>query len=285
MTQIPLAIDIPAWFHDHRFEGRAVLPAVEAMQALAASTRSQLPEAPCTRIIDAAFHKFLFLPPPDEGTCLAAFNDLTIDDDGRITSRLITRRRAGKSAITRVKEHVSLTFQGAPLAATVAPPLDAAALSMDHAFSVSAERVYAELVPFGPAYRNIQGSLCVTPEKAVAMVYGGPSTHSPEQCPLGAPFPLDAAFHAACVWGQRYYRVVAFPVGLGERILFTPTLPDQMYTALVTPVGSIRDELLFDIRLYDGTGALREAALQVRMRDVSAGRMRPPPWVLAANWH
>jgi hypothetical protein len=75
--------------------------------------------------------------------------------------------------------------------------------------------------------------------------------------------------------------VVAFPVGLGERILFCPTLPGHSYNALVRPVRAAREELIFDIWITDEAGTAREAALGVRMRDVSAGRMRPPPWVLA----
>jgi len=31
---------------------------------------------------------------------------------------------------------------------------------------------------------------------------------------LGSPFPLDAAMHAACVWGQRFGGIVPFLLAL-----------------------------------------------------------------------
>ena len=40
------------------------------------------------------------------------------------------------------------------------------------------------------------------------------------------------------------------------------------------------DQLVFDIRIYDGGGNLFEGAYGVRMRDVSAGRMKPPQWII-----
>ena len=39
--------------------------------------------------------------------------------------------------------------------------------------------------------------------------------------------------------------------------------------------------LVFDLALYDLDGGLCERVQGVRMRDVSAGRMKPPGWVLA----
>lgn len=280
--RLPLTLEIPDWLRDHRFEGKAVLPAVTAMEALAVSTRARFPDADCTRIRDASFDKFLFLPSAAEAGAIDAFNDLAVCGGHRIKSRLITRLRAGKSAMTRVKTHVTLTFEGtASASGLAATPLAPADLVSENAFSVSPERIYDELVPFGPAFHNIRAPLSLTPEKAVAIVSGGPMACAPTPLALGAVFPLDAAFHAACAWGQRYARVVAFPVGLAERIVFTPTQPGEAYTALVTPLGTDRGALIFDIRLYDGAGALREVALSVRMRDVSAGRMHPPGWVLA----
>jgi 4'-phosphopantetheinyl transferase EntD len=39
--------------------------------------------------------------------------------------------------------------------------------------------------------------------------------------------------------------------------------------------------LVFDVWIYDAEGLLFEAVLGVLMRDVSAGRMKPPQWVVA----
>ncbi|MFV9646580.1 MAG: hypothetical protein ACNYWU_12220, partial [Desulfobacterales bacterium] len=99
--------------------------------------------------------------------------------------------------------------------------------------------------------------------------------------PLGSPFPLDAAFHAACAWGQRYSAVVGFPVGFDKRIVIQPTRPGDSYTCLILPVNVTTDLLAFDIWLYDLNGILFEAVSGVQMRDVSAGRMKPPQWVIS----
>jgi hypothetical protein len=40
------------------------------------------------------------------------------------------------------------------------------------------------------------------------------------------------------------------------------------------------DLLVFDIWIYDGSGNLFEGAYGVHMRDVSAGRMKPPQWII-----
>jgi hypothetical protein len=41
--RLPLKIQVPPYLMDHQFEGRAVLPAVEAMEILAASTLAHFP--------------------------------------------------------------------------------------------------------------------------------------------------------------------------------------------------------------------------------------------------
>ena len=76
--------------------------------------------------------------------------------------------------------------------------------------------------------------------------------------PLGSPFPLDAAFHTACAWGQRYAGVVAFPVGLDCRRVHRPTRPGDFYQAVVMPRRTTPELLVFDLALYDLDGGLCE---------------------------
>ena len=97
---------------------------------------------------------------------------------------------------------------------------------------------------------------------------------------MGSPFPLDAAFHAACVWGQRYAQIVAFPIGIEKRLVFKPTQPGTTYLSRIIPVRKNPDLLTFDIWIYDQDGHLYEGAWGVQMRDVSAGRLKPPRWIL-----
>ena len=87
---------------------------------------------------------------------------------------------------------------------------------------------------------------------------------------------LDAAFHAACVWCQRYGNTVAFPVTIKRRSIVRPTRLDEPYTARIVPIHNDAPPFVFDIFIYDNTGRLCEAVHHIEMRDVSGGRRKPP---------
>ncbi|MFP4350578.1 MAG: polyketide synthase dehydratase domain-containing protein [Thermodesulfobacteriota bacterium] len=272
--RLNLTIPISCCLRDHRFQGKAVLPAVEAMQVLAASAREAFPDLNVRSISNARFDKFLFIPP--EAETLSAFSDLRRLPDGRVEASFITRTRAPKVDITRTKTHVTLCFgkQGGTETTHESPFPDC---KMDE-FEIPADRLYRDLVPFGPAYQNIHERVRMSESGTVAEVHA--PIHSTPPGPLGSPFPLDAAFHAACAWGQRYAGVVAFPVGLFHRRVWVPTQPGEIYKAVVKPVNPDPTLLVFDIALFDAAGTLCEWAAGVRMRDVSGGRLRPPGWVV-----
>ena len=96
---------------------------------------------------------------------------------------------------------------------------------------------------------------------------------------LGSPFPLDGAFHAACVLGQRSADFVPFPVGFDRRIILRPKQPGSSYNTRVELLSRTRDELLFDLHIFDDTGQVYERVTGVRMRDVSGGKIKPPEWI------
>lgn len=268
-------IEVFPCLRDHRFEGKAVFPAVEAMQVLAAAVRRSAPRADVLSIRDARFDKFLYIPA--DAARIEAFADIEHLPGGGVRAALTTRHRAPKTGITRVMEHVCLVFGGnAPL--DDAPSLQGPDLSAN-GFEIPAGALYAEMVPFAPAYHNIQDRAWMWPSVAGARVLA--ARHQTPPGPLGSPFPLDAAFHTACAWGQRYVGVVAFPVGLDCRRVHRPTRPGDFYQAVVMPRRTTPELLVFDLALYDRDGGLCERVQGVRMRDVSAGRMTPPEWVLA----
>ncbi|MCJ7685307.1 MAG: polyketide synthase dehydratase domain-containing protein, partial [Desulfobacteraceae bacterium] len=214
-VRLPLKIKIYPYLMDHQFEGKAVLPAVETIQLLAASTLGYLPDIGIDTILDARFDKFLYINP--RVALIDAFNDIEVNDDGSVVSRLITKTGSKKGSITRTKEHVSIRFSKNPQ--EPAPPLlDEISALEGLGIDIPSDKLYGELVPFGPAYHNVKEILTVSEQGAIASVYapdnGAPST------PLGSPFPLDAALHAACAWGQRYKGIVGFPVGFGIRHIF-----------------------------------------------------------------
>jgi hypothetical protein len=205
---------------DHQYQGKAVLPAVEAMEILAASTLAHAPKATIGCIRDARFEKFLVI---EEGVKeIDAFNDLEPLEHGAAISRLITKTRSRKARITRTKEHAVLCFADFEKSRDRLP----VEISPTPGYYVPMETVYKNLVPFGPHYHNLKEGVTLFKTMAEATVYAPNLACSSNL--LGSPFPLDAAFHAACVWGQRYAGIVGFPVGFGRRLVRLPTEPGSM---------------------------------------------------------
>jgi phosphopantetheinyl transferase len=272
---IPIQLFTPACMLDHHFQGRPVLPAVEAMEALACTAKQIHPGLAVHCITGMRFDKFLFLDPArDRMDALAELQ--SSQDNGWLQACLTTRTRAPRAAITRTKIHARLTFSQS----STRPDgwsMDVAAAPEGVCIAVSPERVYEDLVPFGPAYRNIVAPVWISPDGALARIRTPDSTR---QTCLGSPFALDAALHAACVWGQHFQGLVAFPVAIERRTIFRPTLPGEVYYGRVRPCRVLDDALVVDIELRDNRGNLCESVLGVQMRDVSGGRLRPPPWIL-----
>jgi hypothetical protein len=276
--RLPLKIEIYPYLLDHRFEGKSVLPAVEAMQLLAVSTQKYLPETNIGFIENAKFDKFFYIEPGT--TIVEAYNEIVMNENGGITTKLITKTRSKKAGITRVKEHAVMQFSGGKPDIT---PIISDTLSgqIKRGFNIPSDKLYNDLVPFGPSYHNIQDTLFVSEKGAIAGILAPKQIPTNNlKMPLGSPFPLDAAFHAACAWGQRHLAVVGFPVGIDKRMVIHPTIPGDSYTCLILTVNVTTDLFTFDIWLYDLNGILFEAVSGVQMRDVSAGRMKPPQWVI-----
>lgn len=267
----------PAWA-DHCFQGRAVLPAVEALQLLARQVRAHEPGRSVRHLRNATFDKFLELPPAGES--VAAWCELRPQDDGSLRAMLLTRTQAASSRMIRTRVHAQVEFHpgdGPPLPAA----LDLAAGLAGPCFTVDPGALYRDLVPFGPAFQTIARPLFVSPEGALAVIdapQGGPG--GADQ-PLGSPFVLDAALHAACVWSQRHAGIVAFPVGFQRRLVVRPTEPGGSYVSRVLPLRSDAGQLSFDIWILDMDGRFFEVLSGVTMRDVSGGKLRPPEWVRA----
>jgi hypothetical protein len=274
-NRIPVTIHVLPHLFDHQFMGKAVLPAVEAMRILVESVRPYVENIENASIVDATFDKFLFLK--EHKDAIEAFNDLEVHENGVITSKLVTRFQSGKSTITRFIEHVTinLSFSLKP----VEEIFDPESFRGENSFEIAPDVIYRELVPFGPAYRNIREPVFMSRNGAVASVYGGDPVDGNYSC-SGSPFALDAAFHAACAWGQRYHHMVAFPVGFSERHIFSPTCFNKTYIASIKPVHADSTLLVLDIHIGDREGNIHEKISGVRMRDVSGGRLKPPEWIL-----
>ena len=304
---ISLAIPVPAYLRDHHVGDLAVLPAVEALQTVARSKPATWGADP-RRQERAVFHHLLEID-PGAGE-IPALHEHARYADGRCLSRLTTLRSGPQMKFTRRMEHVSVLF--APAGREVAgcgvgnetgPPPDPVRArrgqseseeksgsetnspsdtgdAVPHAgsmFTVSNSRLYDELVPFGPAYRNVRGDVFLSESGVSATVSGG---NFPEAAgPLGSPFPLDAAMHAACAWGQRYRNRVVFPIGFDRREILAPTRAGETYSCRITPLPDEGAVLRFDVRLYGRNRRPVEVIRGLKMRDIFGGKLTPPAWV------
>jgi hypothetical protein len=278
---LPIKITVRPYLQDHRFEGNAVFPAVEAMQVLARTVKEFAPRTDITASTGIKFDKFLFIPPGTKK--LDALCHITPFENGDVTAVLQTKFRSKTAAFTRTKEHVTVHFPRMKPEVNTGPGNSLRFGETDY-LEISPDQIYRELVPFGPAYHNILPNLAIHKDGALARIQA-PKIDDPveKNTLLGSPFVLDAAFHAACVWGQRYSKIVAFPVAVDRRIIVKPTRPGDAYRCRIIPTGMNSDLLVFDIFIYDEDNALYESAMGVHMRDVSAGRMKPSAWIIETD--
>jgi hypothetical protein len=277
-VRLPVVIPVFLYLQDHRFEGKAVFPAVEAMRVLAQSVKEFAPQTDMTAVTNTTFDKFLYIPP--DAKKIDALCSISCFENGDIRAVLQTKTRAKNAAFSRIKEHATINYPRIKpaVAAYRHKPLSFASSGC---LQVSPDQIYRELVPFGPTYHNITENLTVHKDGALAKLRAPLVCGAIEKTGLlGSPFVLDAAFHTACVWGQRYGGVVAFPVGVERRIIVKPTQPGDTYVSTAVPVRTEPDRLIFDIFICGEDNTLYEIASGVHMRDVSAGRMKPPAWIV-----
>ena len=271
-----LTLSVPPHWRDHHFQGQPVLPAVEAMAVLARRFEDIGSGLPVRTMAQVRFAKFLPLDPALNPIQVQYEADLC--DQGGIRTALVTKTRSKTGTISRTIEHAGMVFN--PRAEPPRPwPVDLAATLSGPCTWVEPDIIYKELVPFGPGFRSICSPLALSDEGAMARVRAPELPDDPPDSLLGSPFPLDGAFHAACVWGQRHAGIVAFPVGIDQRTVFIPTQAHETYCAKILTVQGAGPVLRFDIEIRDHSGRLRETARGVAMRDVSHGRWRPPAWI------
>jgi hypothetical protein len=282
-VRLPVTIPIHAYLLDHHVEGYAVLPAVKAMQVIGETVKQFRPDTDISVMTRTRFDKFLHIHSGADS--IAAFVDVDTYENGDIGARLLTKNQFKKSSMVRIKDHASMYYPR-DLSGSSDPPPDPVSGPFSAlegtCIEISSDRIYGELVPFGPAFHNIQGKLLISEQGVIARV-GTPATFAGQSVSetLGSPFPLDAAYHGACVWGQRYARMVAFPMGFEKRTIWHDTRPGGDYFCRILPVQTHADRLVFDLWIYDENGVFFESSLGVFMKDVSAGRMKPPQWITA----
>ncbi len=260
----PVIIPVPSWYHDHAVGGRTVMPAVEIMLLLAAEAGKNRPGIRLGEMRQARFARFLEIPPA--APHLELFVELSGREGNRMRASLLSRRRL--PAMTRLLEHarVEFSYSGAALRPGPRPGIRPEGQAER---AVPAATVYRQHVPFGPAYQTLRDRLHLNGREAWGRMQAPrpPDDQGPAHA-LGSPFPLDAAFHAACVHGQQHVDFVPFPVGFSRRIIHRPTRPGQGYLVRAVLAGCSGGRLFYDLVIADMEGSCRETVLGVEMRRV-----------------
>lgn len=261
-------LTIKPWFADHSVSGTPVLPAVETLGFLAARCLERYPELDLATMVEARFQKFLELGGGRDQ--VAVLVELTIEGN-QLRASLLSE--VALKAMTRIKEHGTVCFPLGPtgddteeVGEIVMPPT-----GEQH---FPAEDIYSHLVPFGPAYRSLHGTLVLDGNHAIGRVRAPLlDGKNPQPDRLGSPFPCDGAMHAACVLGQQRVDFIPFPVGFAKRRILRPTRPGGDYRVKASLIAQSHGELVFAVRIADDSGQLFEAIDGLRMRNV--GLVKP----------
>ena len=264
-SRLDIRIPVRPWFFDHHFYGKTIFPAVETMLLLAGCAKELAPEIEPRNMFRAQFAKFLEIPPGAEELPVLVEYEQAGDE---ICLKLLSRTRFKK--MSRIKEHGTIHFSSF---FQEPEPVRIEKKEMD--MSVRADRIYKELIPFGPAYSSIKGELLLSKNSSLATVQALETEQQPMEEIIGSPFPLDGAMHAACVLGQRIVDYVPFPVAFAQRFVHKPTRAGATYSVHVSLASQEEQELVFDLSLYDSSGIACETVQGLRMRDVSGGMVKP----------
>jgi hypothetical protein len=262
---LPVAVASLPEFDDHRIQNKAVVPAVYFLDLMvgAATDAGIINQSPLT-IQAASFPRFL--PTSEIERC--AF-DLTAESmDGQTRLRLSSRITL-PNGIQRTRDHAVLSLAEG---ATPPPPPTVVA-----EFQVSAERLYSELVPFGPRYCNLSGTLRLGQNGALGTVRS-PEPGFADPSLAGCPYLFDSAMHLACVWGQRYDAVVAYPTGFASRTILSP-IPHGESLCVVAPRSRDPRSLSFDLWLLDEHHRTCDVTLGLSMAPLARGSA-PPSWIV-----
>ena len=258
-ARLPITIPIHPWFRDHCFNDKIILPAVETLLLLATEVNKKYPEIDIRVMEDARFTRFLEIPP--QSTSLDALVDCSRTADGSIQAKLLSRVQF--KAMARIFEHGEVVFPAAKKnepSVTYPEPMEGVVTE------ISANRIYRELVPFGPAYQALQETLSLSAHGASGIVKAPALPETEIMKLLGSPFPLDGALHAACVHGRQSVNFTPFPVGFDQRIVICATRPGENYQTKVFLIDRTEDQLVYDLKIFDMDGRNCETVTGIRMR-------------------
>jgi len=282
---------------DHTIQGKATVPAAWLLDLLIRTATEHTTDraaGPATLPLvmrEALFPRFLPKDEVAQCTFNVALEDVDVKDAQASTRATLTSRIALAGGICRTRTHAAVTLGGRAMVL----PLTATAIDcdLDCDLELSPERAYAELIPFGPRYRNLHGAIRLGRGGGTAWV-GSPEPAGPEPSRAGCPHLFDSAMHLACLWGQRYAGVVTYPTGFSTRVITSPlahgqrrcvVVPTSAGKAVGKPIGkpiglaaSARG-LTFDLWLSDENHRVCDAIVGLAMVPLARGA-QPPAWIV-----
>ena len=274
MTPVPRTLpvllpDLLEW-GDHSIQGKATVPAALLLDLLVRNTTEQTDldsNTPPLVLRDAVFPRFL--PADEVGRCTFEITLESVPGEATSTRATLTSRISLAGGINRTRIHAAVTL-GGPVTALPLPQLAGD-------FELSAERAYAELIPFGPRYRNLHGAIQLGHDGGTAWACS-PEPGFAEPSRAGCPYLFDSALHLACLWGQRYAGVVAYPIGFSSRVLASPLAHGQR-RCVVAPKSVMPQKLNFDLWLADADRRVCDTIVELAMAPVAKGA-QPPDWIV-----
>jgi hypothetical protein len=266
-----ILLEIQPWFREHSMAGQAVLPAVESLVLLAEAAREFCSETDTRQMLAGRFDRFLELADRESVELVVELEKI----GDTVLAVLYSQKKINR--FSRYLEHAQVHF--ATLETEVKEKKIRNRLTKDGSgFRVSGEQIYQDLIPFGSSYQNVI-TADLFPNGAFAQLQTPDIPLPPNASLPGSPFLLDAAFHAACVWGQRFAGFVPFPVGFKQRQIFLPSEPGQQYQGSIILTGRSKVELTFDLDILKPGGARVEQVQGLQMRNIRNGQLRPPLWL------
>jgi hypothetical protein len=273
---VTLPVELPALpdIDDHRIGGKVTVPAVELLEILAQAITQHTGQLPLPLVMtDAVFPHFL--PKSEIERCKFDLTLNQVQEDPAAGIRVTLASRIGLAGgMRRARVHAAVTF-GARLAPPSRPPD-----GLDCEIEVPAARLYQDLIPLGPRFRNLRGTLRLGRAGATGTVRSPEPLRS--HAPLmGCPYLLDAAMHLACLWGQRYASMVAYPTGFATRSLTSPVAHGERRCTVVPRIVEPR-RLLCDLWLANEQGEICDRVTGLAMVPLASGAT-PPAWIALAK--
>jgi hypothetical protein len=271
---LPVTLAVLPELADHTIQGKSTVPAALLLDLLVRHATEQNAHAATFPLVmrDAVFPRFLPADEVERCTFETSVEETLAEDATAGTRATLTSRIALAGGISRTRTHAAASL-GGPMPSMPLPPAE---IACD--IEISALRVYDELIPFGPRYRNLHDEIRLGREGGTGWVRS-PEPPSPQPSRAGCPYLFDSAMHLACLWGQRYAGVVAYPIGFSARVIASPLAHGQR-RCVVAPRTVDSRALTFDLWLTDENHAVCDTILGLAMAPLARGA-RPPAWIVA----